>query len=76
MRFVRFLVFATALLTMSFGFRSISSTPTSAQNDIDPACVSVCQLAQRECFIGATRNSEQNKCLAEYRHCIAQCGKH
>jgi hypothetical protein len=29
------------------------------------------------CFIAAAgRNSEENHRLAEYRHCIAQCGKH
>jgi hypothetical protein len=56
---------------------SSPSRATPAPGDIDPACMLDCQQQQASCFIAAGgKNSAENHCLAEYRHCIAQCGKH
>ncbi len=72
----RYIVFLTLMLVMGFG-TSLSSRITAApvQNTIDPVCLLSCQQQQVSCFIGAATNSDQNRCLANYRHCIARCGK-
>jgi hypothetical protein len=74
MKQVRYLVFVALLLAMSLGTRvSTRSSAAPPQNVIDPACLQACQTQQFECFSGAQKNSDQKRCLAEYRHCIAQC---
>jgi hypothetical protein len=74
MKHLRYLVFVALLLAMSLGTRlSTRSSASPMQHPIDPACLQFCQQQHSECFFGAQRNSEEKKCLAEYRHCIAQC---
>ena len=74
----RYLTFLFFMLIMVLGSSfSLSSRAQSTDRAIDPACLQFCQQQHSACFIGAGgRNSEENHCLAEYRHCIAQCGKH
>ena len=74
----RYLTFLPLLLLMVLGpALSSSSQATAAKGTIDPACLSACQQEQFACFIEvAGSNSDENYCLARYRHCIAQCGKH
>lgn len=74
----RYLTFLCCLLIMVLGSGfSLSSGATPQDRVIDPACLQACQQQQFACFIAAAgRNGEENHCLAEYRHCIAQCGKH
>lgn len=74
----RYLTFLSFLLMMLLGSGlSLSSGATQTDRAIDPACLQSCQQQHSACFIVAGgRNSEENHCLAEYRHCIAQCGKH
>jgi hypothetical protein len=74
----RYLTFLCFLLIMVLGSGfSLSSGATPMDRVIDPACLQACQQQHLACFIAAGgRNSEENHCLAEYRHCIAQCGKH
>ena len=74
----RYLTFLPFLLIMVFG-ASFSSTSqaTQEQRVIDPACLTFCQQQHFACFVAAGgRNSAENHCLAEYRHCVAQCGRH
>ena len=77
-RHFRYLTFLPLLLLMVLGpALSSSSQATAAKGTIDPACLSACQQEQFACFIEvAGSNSDENYCLARYRHCIAQCGKH
>lgn len=74
----RYLTFLCFLLIMVLGSGfSLSSRATPMDRVIDQACVQACQQEHFACFIAAGgRNSAENQCLAEYRHCIAQCGKH
>jgi len=74
----RYLTFLPLLLLMVLGpALSSSSQAASGKGTIDPACLSACQQEQFACFIEvAGSNSDENYCLARYRHCIAQCGKH
>ena len=73
----RYLTFLPFFLIMALGTGlSSRSQATPVDREIDPACLVFCQQQHFECFIGAVRDSDQNRCLAEYRHCIAQCGKH
>jgi hypothetical protein len=77
MKQLRCLVFVALLLAMSLGTRvSTRSSAAPLQNPIEPACLQFRQIQQFECFSGAQNNRDQKRCLAEYRHCIAQCGKH
>ena len=74
----RYLTFLPLLLLMVLG-PALSSTSQAAagKGTIDPACLSACQQEQFACFIEvAGSNSDENYCLARYRHCLAQCGKH
>ncbi len=75
----RYPVFVIFLLVMVLG-SGLSLTSRATPMDrgvIDPACLLSCQQQHSTCFIAAGgRNSDENHCLAEYRHCIAQCGKH
>ena len=74
----RYLMFLCFLLIMVLGSGfSLTSRATPMDRPvIDPACMLSCQQQHSACFIAAGgRNGEERQCLAEYRHCIAQCGK-
>lgn len=74
---LRYLTFLPLLLVMLLGPALSSNSQAAPDREIDPACLISCQQEHFECFIGAGgKNSAENHCLAEYRHCIAQCGKH
>ena len=73
----RYLTFLPLLLLMVLGPALSSSSQAAATTEIDPACLLTCQQEHFACFIGAAgKNSDENYCLARYRHCLAQCGKH
>ncbi len=74
----RYLTFLPLLLLMILGpALSSDSQAAPGNSEIDPACLLSCQQEHFACFIGAAgKNSDENHCLARYRHCIAQCGKH
>jgi hypothetical protein len=74
----RYLTFLCVLSIMVLGSGlSLSSRATPMDRVIDPACLTACQQEHYACFIAAGgRNSDENHCLAEYRQCIAHCGKH
>ena len=76
--FLRYLTFPVFLLIMLLGSSlSLSSQATPLDRDIDPACLQFCQQQHYDCFLaaGGSHGAERH-CLGEYRHCIAQCGKH
>jgi len=74
-RYLTFLCFLLIMVSGS-GF-SLSSRTKPLDRVIDPACLQFCQQQHLECFIAAGgRNRDENHCLAEYRHCIGQCGRH
>jgi hypothetical protein len=73
----RYLTFLPLLFIMLLGTTLTSTSNATARAKIDPACLSSCQLELQTCFIGAAgSNSDENYCVARYRHCIAQGGKH
>lgn len=74
----RYLTFLPLLLVMVLGPALASNSQAAPdRQDIDPACLVSCQQEHFACFIGAGgKNSAENHCLAEYKHCLAQCGKH
>jgi len=75
----RYLVLVCFLLVMVLGsgFSLASRATPMDRGVIDPSCMLACQQQHSACFIGAGgRNGDENHCLAEYRHCLAQCGKH
>lgn len=72
----RYLTSLPFLLIMILGTALSSASQSTAVRDIDPACQSSCFQELQVCVFAATRNSEENHCFAQYRHCIAQCGKH
>ena len=73
----RYLTFLPLLLIMILGTALSSASQPTPDRAIDAACLSACQQEHFACFIEvAGKNSDENYCLARYRHCIAQCGKH
>jgi hypothetical protein len=69
--FLTLLAFATLFTGSS---RGTSAAPT--QQVPDPPCVTECSFLLSQCLGGdGTKNSDR-ACMAVYRHCIAQCGKH
>jgi hypothetical protein len=74
----RYLTFLPLLLIMILGTALTSiSQPAAANSQIEASCLLSCQQEHSACFIAAGgKNSAENHCLARYRHCIAQCGKH
>ena len=71
-RSFRFVILAL-MITAIFG--SGSSSRSSAERVIDPACVSACAFELFQCFANGTKNND-HACISVYRRCIAQCGKH
>jgi hypothetical protein len=67
------LVLLVAIALMIFGTGRGASTANAQPVAFDPACLAACQFAHLQCFVAASRNSEQKKCLAEYKHCITRC---
>jgi hypothetical protein len=75
-RYLTFLCFLL-IMVLGSGFSRASRATPMDRGVIDPACLLSCQQEHSACFIAAGgRTSDENHCLAEYRHCIAQCGKH
>jgi hypothetical protein len=73
----RYLTFLPLLAVMLLGPALSSSSQAAPDRPAtDPACAIACQQEHFACFIGAGKNGAENHCLAQYRHCIAQCGKH
>ena len=75
----RYLMFLCFLLIMVLGSGfSLTSRATPMDRPVtDPACMLSCQQEHFACFVAAGgRNGDERQCLGEYRHCIAQCGKH
>jgi hypothetical protein len=71
----RYLTFFPLLLILLLG-TALTSQPTAVKAEIDSVCLTLCQQMYFLCFSAAGgKNSEQNVCLAQYRHCIARCDK-
>ena len=65
------LALCAVVLLMSFG--PSASGDSSAAQPQSSTCRQACEQAQFECYVNAQTKTEQKKCLAEYRRCIAHC---
>ncbi len=63
----RYLIFVSLLLIMSFATKPGSSAV------VPDTCQDACFAAYQACFDFNSPKSEQRKCLAQYRRCIAHC---
>lgn len=72
-KYFRSFVFLAVLFLMIIGVGQSGTRATLAQPEFDPACLSTCQQLNLQCFFSALKKSDQNKCTAEYRSCIAHC---
>ena len=72
-KYFRSFIFLIVLGLMIIGVGQSGTRPTLAQPEFDPACLFNCQQLNLDCFLSAAKKSDQNKCTAEYRHCIAHC---
>ena len=73
LKYFRISVFLAVLFLMIVGIGQPRTRAALAKAEFDPACLFSCQQANLQCFFGATTKSDQHKCTAEYRRCIAHC---
>ena len=72
-KYFRSFIFLAVLVLMIIGVGQPETRATLAQPEFDPACLAICRQINLECFFSAAKKSDQNKCTAEYRSCIAHC---
>ena len=72
-KFFRSSIFLALLFLMIIGAGQSHNQTASATPEFDPACLFTCQQLNLDCFFGAVTKSDQHKCTAEYRRCIAHC---
>ncbi len=72
-KYFRSSIFLGVLALMVIGFGQPRSNAAPDKPPFDPACLSLCQQLNLECFFGAVTKSDQHRCVAEYRRCIAHC---
>ena len=72
-KYFRSSIFVAVLFLMIIGIGQPGTRATLAQPEFDPACLANCQGLNLLCFGGAVTKSDQHKCTAEYRRCIAHC---
>ena len=72
-KYFRTSVFAVVVALMFVGLGQPRGSAALDKPPFDPACLSLCQQLNQECFFGALKKSDQHKCTAEYRNCIAHC---
>jgi hypothetical protein len=73
-RLTRPVVLCSVLLLTVFGTLSNNLLAPRAQDQDDPACRQSCFLEFQTCYFAALGSkSAGNKCLAAYKHCVAQC---
>ena len=72
-KYFRTCIFLAVLALMVIGVGQPRSLAGLDKPPFDPACLATCQQRNLECFLGAATKSDQNRCTAEYRRCIAHC---
>ena len=72
-KYFRSSVFAVVVALMVFGVGQPQSRAALDKPTFDPACLATCQQLNLLCFFSAVKKSDQHKCTAEYRQCIAHC---
>ncbi len=72
-KYFRTFIFLAVLLLMIMGAGQPRSRAALDKPPFDPACLATCQQRNLECFFGAVKKSDQQRCTAEYRSCIAHC---
>ncbi|HEY5883722.1 MAG TPA: hypothetical protein VIT88_03505 [Pyrinomonadaceae bacterium] len=71
--YFRSFLFIAVLFLMIIGVGQPQSRAALDKPEFDPACMIACQQLNLECFFGAARKSDQQRCTAEYRRCISHC---
>ncbi len=72
-KYFRSSIFLAVLFLMIIGVGQPRSRAALDKPAFDPACLRTCQELNLLCFSGAVTKSDQHKCTADYRHCIAHC---
>lgn len=72
-KYFRISIFVAVLFLMIIGVGQPRNRAALAKPEYDPACLATCQQLNLDCFLSAVTKSDQNKCTAEYRRCIAHC---
>ena len=67
-KFFRHLGFLTLIVATILATRTTTSSSTG-QQPIDPACVESCRILLFECIA----SGEKNNCLGVYKKCLAHC---
>ena len=72
-KYFRIFIYVAVLFLMIIGVGQPRNRAALAKPEYDPACLATCQQLNLDCFLSAVTKSDQNKCTAEYRRCIAHC---
>ena len=72
-KYFRSSIFLAVLFLMIIGVGQPRSRAALDKPEFDQTCMAICQQLNLDCFLSATRKSDQHKCMAEYRNCIAHC---
>lgn len=72
-KYFRSSIFLAVLILMIIGVGQPRSRAALDKPEFDLACLATCQQLNLDCFLGSARRSDQQKCTAEYRRCIAHC---
>lgn len=73
MKYFRRFVFVVVVGLMLIGIGQPRGSAALDKPPFDPACLSLCQQQNLECFFGVVKPSDAKRCTAEYRQCIAHC---
>jgi hypothetical protein len=72
-KYFRTSVFVVVLALMLVGIGQPGSRAALDRPGSDPACRRLCEELNLQCFLSAVKKSDQHRCTAEYRNCIAHC---
>jgi hypothetical protein len=72
-KYFRTSVFVLVIALMLIGVGQPRGSAAMDKPPFDPTCLALCQLLNLECFFSTLKKSDQHKCTAQYRNCIAHC---
>ena len=73
-KYFRSFVFVVVVALMLIGVGQPRGSAALDKPPFDSVCMARCQFLNLQCFLAAPgKKTEQHKCTAEYRSCIAHC---
>lgn len=72
-KYFRRFVFVVVVVLMLIGIGQPRGSAALDKPPFDPACMRLCEQLNLECFFGVVKPSDERRCTAEYRNCIAHC---